>query len=456
MARPDVSYKPVAELAPYARNARTHSADQIEQLADSIREFGWTLPVLADRDGIVAGHARVQAAKLLYDAGEAIRLPSGDEIPAGTVPVLDCTGWNVAQRRAYILADNRLAENASWDPDLLAGELSELLDMGFDVDVLGFDADELQPLLPDEPVRELVGADDAPEAPAKPVSRRGDVWVLGDHRLICGDALDAASMQTLLGGARADLVVTDPPYNVAYEGKTADRLRIENDAMSGDAFQRFLLAAYRNVSAALRPGGGVYVFHADTEGIAFRRAFAASGLKLAQCCVWVKQSFVLGRHDYHWQHEPVLYGWKPGAAHRWHGDRAQSTVWAFDRPSRNAEHPTMKPVALLEYLIGNSSREGEAVLDPFSGSGSTLMACERLGRRAYAMEIDPRYCDVIVQRWTTATGAEAKFADGRSYAEVAAVREGDVSESGPTATMAPQKRFRDVVRAWVSQHVWRR
>ncbi|SFB68713.1 DNA modification methylase [Cupriavidus sp. OV038] len=451
MAKPDVSFRPVAELAPYARNARTHSAAQIEQLADSIREFGWTLPVLADRDGIVAGHARVQAAKLLYDAGEAIRLPSGGEIPAGTVPVIDCTGWTTAQRRAYILADNRLAENASWDTELLAGELSALMDIGFDVDLLGFDEDELKAMRPD--IGAQAEEDDVPPAPAKPVCQPGDLWQLGSHRLLCGDALDRAAMRMLLDGTRADLVVTDPPYNVGYEGKTAERLHIENDAMSGDAFRRFLLAAYQNLAACARPGAGVYVFHADAEGIAFRAAFAAAGLKLAQCCVWVKQSFVLGRNDYHWQHEPVLYGWKPGAAHCWHGDRAQSTVWAFDRPSRSEEHPTMKPVALLEYLIGNSSRVGDVVLDPFGGSGSTLIACEQTGRRAYLMEIDPRYCDVILRRWTAVTGDNARLADGRSFEDVAVARAAGVAEPKMDAAAVQRRSVSDALRAWVSRHV---
>ncbi len=425
-------------LAPYVGNARRHTASQIQQIADSIREFGWTLPVLADGKGIVAGHARVLAAQLLYAAGETIRLPSGQELPVGTVPVLDCTGWTATQRRAYILADNRLAELATWDPDLLTDELSSLLDLGFDIELLGFDADDLAALRPAEVIANLLDADEVPEPPAVPVTRSGDLWQLGEHRLLCGNALDARAMQRLLAGGVADLVITDPPYNVAYEGKTVKRMRIANDDMSDGAFGQFLLTAYRNISAGCKPGACIYVFHADTEGITFRRAFEAAGLKLAQCCVWVKQAFVLGRSDYHWQHEPVLYGWKPGAAHEWHGDRAQSTVWAFDRPSRSHEHPTMKPVTLLAYLIRNSSRAGEIVLDPFAGSGSTLMACEATGRSARLIELDPRFCDVIARRWTTATGLDAILADyGRTFDQVAESRL--AGEPEPPVDMPPTR-----------------
>lgn len=429
MKKPQVRFRPVSGLVPYSRNARQHGATQIQQIAASILEFGWTLPVLADAEGTVAGHARVLAAEVIYEAGQRIRLPNGDLIPDGTVPVLDCTGWSSAQRRAYILADNRLAEVATWDSEILSEELSSLLDMGFDVELLGFEADDLVALRPHAVMDGVLDVDEAPEPPAVPVTRPGDLWQLGDHRLLCGDARDANAMQRLLAGAMADLVITDPPYNVAYEGKTAKRMHIANDDMSDGAFGQFLLLAYRNIAASCRQGACVYVFHADTEGTTFRRAFEAAGLKLAQCCVWVKQAFVLGRSDYHWQHEPVLYGWKPGAAHEWHGDRAQSTVWTFDRPSWSEEHPTMKPVALLAYLIGNSSRAGELVLDPFAGSGSTLMACEATGRRARVIELDPRFCDVIVQRWTSATGLDAILADdGRTFDQIAGARVADDPE----------------------------
>lgn len=459
MANPKVIFRPVVDLAPNDRNARRHAIDQVEKIADSIREFGWTLPVLADACGIVAGHARAQAAQLLYDAGERIRLPNGDLLPDGTVPVLDCTGWTTTQRRAYTLADNRLAELATWDSELLTEELSSLLDIGFDMELLGFDVDDLVALRPDAVMDDVLDVDEAPELPAVPVTRPGDLWQMGDHRLLCGDALDASAMQRLLTGAVADLVITDPPYNVAYEGKTAKRMHIANDDMSDGAFGQFLLLAYRNIAAGCRQGACVYVFHADTEGTTFRRAFEAAGLKLAQCCVWVKQAFVLGRSDYHWQHEPVLYGWKPGAAHQWHGDRTQSTVWTFDRPSRSEEHPTMKPVALLAYLVGNSSRAGEIVLDPFAGSGSTLMACEGTGRRARVIELDPRFCDVIVRRWMTATGLDATLADdGRTFDQVAETRA--AVEPKPSAEMPPPSpRPRGAlaaIRDWVGRRLRRK
>ncbi|WP_066733566.1 site-specific DNA-methyltransferase [Cupriavidus sp. D384] len=403
------TFRLVHALVPYERNARRHTADQIAEIAESLRQFGWTLPVLADARGIVAGHARVEAAKRIYEGGESIRLPDGEIIPPGTVPVLDCTGWTVAQRRAYIIADNRLAESANWDEDLLSQEIDALADLGFDINLLGFDADELAGLRPGRLDAGLTDPDAVPEPPAEPTCKPGDIWQLGEHRLLCGDSTDPSAFSRLLAGAHADLVITDPPYNVAYEGRTAKRLRIANDALASGEFAGFLGAAFRNIAAACRPGAGVYVFHADTEGVAFRQAFEAAGLKLAQCCVWVKQSFVLGRQDYHWQHEPVLYGWKPGAAHVWHGDRSQSTVWNFDRPTKNDDHPTMKPVEMLEYLLTNSSKAGDLVLDPFAGSGSTLIACEQRGRRCVAVELDPRYCDVVIRRWEEFAGDSARI-----------------------------------------------
>ncbi|MGF6444379.1 DNA-methyltransferase [Paraburkholderia youngii] len=240
---------------------------------------------------------------------------------------------------------------------------------------------------------------------------------------MCGDSLHPEVVATAMGGYLADLIVTDPPYNVAYVGKTDKRMKIQNDAMQAEEFGRFLLAAYQAMFSAVKGGAGIYVFHADTEGLAFRRALIDSGFKLAQCCVWVKQSLVLGRQDYHWQHEPVLYGWKPTAKHRWYADRSQSTVWSFDRPVRNDLHPTMKPVALVEYPIQNSSRDGDIVLDTFGGSGTTLIACEKCGRRARLIELDPGYCDVIVARWQAFTGLHATHeATDATFEEVAAVR----------------------------------
>lgn len=412
-----ITSRRVDDLIPYARNARTHSAGQVAQLAASIREFGWTNPVLVDgENGIIAGHGRVLAARKL----------SLDE-----VPVIELAHMSETQKRAYIIADNKLAEQAGWDAELLALELGDLQAEGFDLDLLGFGESELGDLLELEPKAGLTDDDAAPELQATPVSQPGDVWRLGHHRVMCGDSLSLDHVAQLMDGHKADLIVTDPPYNVAYEGGTADKLTIKNDSMSGEAFYRFLLDAYTAMFASAKDGAGIYVFHADSEGTNFRKALTDAGFKLAQCCVWVKQSLVLGRQDYHWQHEPVLYGWKPTGAHRWYSDRKQSTVWNFDRPSRNDVHPTMKPVALVEYPIKNSSRGGDLVLDLFGGSGSTLIACEKTGRHARLMELDPRYCDVIVRRWQDFTGQQAKLGNSdMTFADIEATREG--SENGTT------------------------
>ena len=409
-----ITSRRVDDLIPYARNARTHSADQVAQLAASIREFGWTNPVLVDgENGIIAGHGRVLAARKL----------SLDE-----VPVIELAHMSETQKRAYIIADNKLAEQAGWDAELLALELGELQAEGFDIDLLGFDETELGDLLELEPKAGLTDDDAAPEVQADPVSQQGDVWRLGDHRVMCGDSLSLDEVSQLMDGHKADLIVTDPPYNVAYEGGTADKLTIKNDSMSGEAFYRFLLNAYTAMFASAKDGAGIYVFHADSEGTNFRKALTDAGFKLAQCCVWVKQSLVLGRQDYHWQHEPVLYGWKPTGAHRWYSDRRQSTVWNFDRPSRNDVHPTMKPVSLVEYPITNSSRGGDVVLDLFGGSGSTLIACEKTGRHARLMELDPRYCDVIIRRWQDFTGQRAKLGDSdMTFADIEATRKGSAN-----------------------------
>lgn len=392
----------VADLVPYERNARTHSPAQVALLVSSLREFGFTNPVLIDgHDRVIAGHGRLLAARAMGMA---------------EVPCVVLSHLTDAQRRAYILADNQLAERAGWDRALLALELGALRDDGFDLALTGFESSALERLIGPLGMTGFTDEDEAPACPDAPVSQPGDVWVCGAHRVMCGDAVSADDMGTLLAGTRAALAVTDPPYNVAYEGKTRDRLSIVNDAMSAVAFYRFLLGALSTLYAQLEPGAPAYVFHADTEGMNFRSAFADAGFRLAQCGVWVKPGFVLGHHDYHWQHEPVLYGWKPGAAHRWHGDRRQSTVWKFERPARSEVHPTMKPVALLAYLTMNSSQAGDVVLDPFGGSGSTLVACVQTGRVARLMEIDPRYCDVIVQRWEEFSGERAtREADGASF-----------------------------------------
>jgi len=426
----------IDSLIPYARNARTHSDEQIARIASSIDEFGMVGAIVV-RDGVIAkGHGTLAAIRKLYAAGKRLYPPPGrahgaDPFPDGEVPVLDASGWTDAQFRAFVIADNRLAELAGWDDELLGLELGELQSNDFDLDLLGFDAVDLQRLLGTSDGG-LTDDDDAPACPESPVSVAGDTWQCGEHRVMCGDARSIADMKLLMDDYRADLVVTDPPYNVAYEGKTVDRLTIANDSMSPAAFYDFLLGAYAVLFAAMKDGAGLYVFHADTEGTNFRRAFTDAGFKLAQCCVWVKQSLVLGRQDYHWQHEPVLYGWKPTGPHRWYSDRRQSTVWNFERPSRNDVHPTMKPVAVVEYPISNSSRGGDLVLDTFAGSGSTLIACEKTGRHARLMELDPRYCDVIVARWQAFTGQAAVHAcSGAPFNEIALARR-DNSKNGTT------------------------
>jgi site-specific DNA-methyltransferase (adenine-specific) len=385
---------PTEALVPYARNSRTHSTAQVEQIAASIREFGFTNPVLVDEaGGIVAGHGRVMAARL-------VGLPA--------VPCIRLTGLSDAQRRAYVIADNKLALNAGWDDAMLRVELRDLQALDFDMDLLGFNADELGALLAaDDDGTGLTDPDDAPEARAQAVTRPGDVWICGRHRLLCGDSTDADSVVTVMAGAMADLWITDPPYNVAYVGKTKDALTIAGDAMQDSAFLQFLVDAFTAAVSVMKPGAVFYIWHADLEGYNFRGACAAAGLKVRQCLVWKKQMFVLGRQDYQWQHEPCLYGWKDGAGHLWASDRKQTTVLEFDRPRRSAEHPTMKPVALFEYQILNNTKGADVLLDTFGGSGTTMIAAEKNGRHARLIEIDPVYCDVIVRRWQAFTGQQA-------------------------------------------------
>jgi site-specific DNA-methyltransferase (adenine-specific) len=356
--------------------------------------------VLIDgQDGIIAGHGRVMAARALGLA---------------EVPCIRLGHLTDAQKRAYIIADNKLALNAGWDDELLAIELRDLDALGYDLDLTGFDDDEISKLL-DLELGEGEGQGDAdavPEARPDPISKQGDVWLLGKHRVMCGDSTSIDQAGVLMGGgSMADLLVTDPPYNVAYEGKTQDALTIQNDAMSDGDFRQFLRDCYATANAFMRPGAVFYIWHADSEGLNFRAAAAECGWTVRQCLVWNKNSLVMGRQDYHWKHEPCLYGWKDGAAHYWGSDRTQTTVLDFARPNRNGEHPTMKPVDLIEYQVKNSSKRGDTVLDLFGGSGTTLIASEKTGRTARLMELDPRYCDVIVRRWQDFTGQRATHAE---------------------------------------------
>ncbi|WAC72378.1 site-specific DNA-methyltransferase [Roseateles sp. SL47] len=388
---------PTAKLLPYARNARTHSDDQVAQIAASIAEFGFTNPILAGSDGIiVAGHGRLAAAQKL-----------GLEI----VPVVVLDHLSPTQRRALVIADNRIAENAGWDDAMLRIELESLQLEGFDIDLTGFDADALAELLAgDEPNNDGQTDEDAvPEVGETPISRSGDVWIMGQHRLLCGDSTVAESYDRLLQGEQADMVFTDPPYNVNYANSAKDKMRgkdraILNDNL-GDGFYDFLLAALMPTVAHSR--GGIYVAMSSSELDVLQAAFRAAGGKWSTFIIWAKNTFTLGRADYQRQYEPILYGWPEGTQRHWCGDRDQGDVWNIKKPQKNDLHPTMKPVELVERAIRNSSRPGNVVLDPFGGSGTTLIAAEKSGRVARLIELDPKYVDVIVRRWEDFTGQKA-------------------------------------------------
>lgn len=386
-----VIYRNIGSIAPYSNNPRQND-DAVEKVVDSINEFGFRNPIIIDANGtIIAGHTRYKAA---------IKLGLAE------VPCITADDLTPEQVKAYRITDNKSAEYAQWDFEALAQELEELQATGFNLALTSFGQEEIDNILKglegeveveDDECNEEI--DPTEEAFTKP----GDIWMIRGHRVMCGDSTDAGTVALLMDGAKADLAVTDPPYNVQYEGKTADRLTIQNDNMGNADFFNFLLAAHQNIYDNLKDGASVYVFHSDSEGMNFRKAFTEAGFKLAQCCIWVKNSMVMGRQDYQWQHEPVLYGWKPTAKHHWNSDRCQTTLWHFDRPTRSAEHPTMKPIPLIAYPIQNSSCKRNLVLDLFGGSGTTLMACEKTSRVCYTMEIEPLYCDVIVRRFIKAT-----------------------------------------------------
>jgi DNA modification methylase len=396
---------PIEKLVPYAKNSRTHSDDQIAQLAASIKEWGFTSAILVDEEaGIIAGHGRVMAARKLGMA---------------EVPVMVAKGWSEAQKRAYVIADNKLALNAGWDNELLALELGEIGELGFDLDLTGFTAEEIAALMPEQIEPGLTDPDDAPAVQENATTVPGDVWIMGKHRLLCGDSTSVSDLEKLTDGQLVDMWLTDPPYNVAYEGKTKDALKIKNDEMGDDQFRQFLRDAYVSADTVMKPGAVFYIWHADSEGYNFRGAAQDAGWKVRQCLIWKKSSMVMGRQDYHWKHEPCLYGWKEGAGHLWATDRKQTTILEFDKPNRNGEHPTMKPVALFEYQLLNNTKGGDIVLDSFGGSGTTLIAAEKNGRIARIMELDPNYCDVIVKRWQDFTGKIATHAEtGKPFAEV--------------------------------------
>ena len=412
----NLEHWPVAELVPYAKNARTHSPEQVNQIARSIESFGFVNPVLVGDDKvIVAGHGRLMAA---------------NELGMKTVPVIVLSHLDEVQRRALVLADNKLAENAGWDEELLKLELQALEDLDFDLDIVGFSLDELNDLLVDDSAEGNTEDDAVPEVQEQPVSKPGDLWVLGNHRLLCGSATESADVEKLMGGQLADMVFTDPPYNVDYanpekDGKAKKDRRIKNDNL-GDEFHGFLTAAMTSMLSVCK--GAVYVCMSSSELDTLQSAFREAGGKWSTFLIWAKNTFTLGRADYQRQYEPILYGWKEGSDHFWCGARDQGDVWFFNKPAKNDLHPTMKPVELVERAIRNSSKTQDIVLDLFGGSGSTLIACEKTGRHARLTELDPKYVDVIVRRWEEYAGKEAYLEENNlTFAQVKEERDGSPS-----------------------------
>lgn len=389
------------QLVPYARNARTHSDSQVAQIAGSIAEFGFVNPVLVGGDNIIiAGHGRVMAAK---------------KLGLKTVPTIKLDHLTENQRRALVIADNKIAENAGWDEELLRLELQNLADEDFDLDLLGFDDVELDDLLTSLDDDEAAALDEnIPEVQENPVSRTGDIWIMGEHRLLCGDSTSEADMKKLMAGELADMVFTDPPYNVNYGDTAKDKLRSKGGAKAGrkimndnlgDDFEAFLTAACKNMLAHTK--GALYICMSSSELDTLQSAFRNAGGKWSTFIIWAKNTFTLGRSDYQRQYEPILYGWKDGNDRYWCGARDQGDVWFYNKPQKNDLHPTMKPVDLVVRGIKNSSKTLDIVLDPFGGSGSTLIAAEHTGRQARLIELDPKYVDVIVRRWQEMTGLQA-------------------------------------------------
>jgi DNA modification methylase len=413
--KPDlqIERRPVERLVPYARNPRTHTEEQVAQIAASIAEFGFVNPVLVGADGvIIAGHARVIAAR---------------KLGMGEVPVIVLDHLTPAQRRALVIADNRLVENAGWDEEMLRVELEALREDDFHLDLLGFEDAEIEALLaqPDEAFTGDTDDDAVPEAPEAAVTIPGDVWLLGDHRLLCGDATQIEAVEKVLTGGLANMVFSDPPYNVNYGATMKDKLRgkkrkIANDDL-GDGFESFLRDACTNILAVTK--GAIYICMSSSELHTLYRAFTEAGGHWSTFIIWAKNTFTMGRSDYQRQYEPILYGWKEGTDHYWCGARDQGDVWFVKKPVANDLHPTMKPVELIVRALRNSSKSRDTVLDPFAGSGSTLIACEKTGRQARLIELEPRYVDVAVKRWQEFTGKRAALdGDGRPFEELARAR----------------------------------
>lgn len=425
----EITYRKIGELVPYINNARTHSDEQVAQICASIREYGWTNPVLIDENGmIIAGHGRVMAAQRM----------KMDEVPC-----IVLSGLTEAQKKAYVIADNKMALNAGWDDEKLKLELENLKELDFDLELTGFDSDELDQILSLDDIDSLPeDIDEVPEPPKEAKSKLGDIYQLGEHTLMCGDSTRKEDVESLVGGDnKVDLVFTDPPYNVNVEN--SEGMKIKNDNMDKEDFSLFLDKAFANMSNSLKEGGSYYIWHGDSERVSFQRNMERNGLKVSQCLIWVKNGFNFGRQDFKWKHEPCLYGWKDGKGHYFKPefnhptviedrleprkmkkeelvklveelsrDNIPSTVIHEDKPLKNDLHPTMKPVSLCCRLIRLSTTIGESVLDLFGGSGSTLIACEQLKRKCFMMEFDPVYCDVIIERWERFTGRKAVKVNG--------------------------------------------
>lgn len=386
----EIVYLPPGDLTPYENNARKHAPHDVDAIIASIEKFGFSDPIgiWSDKNIIVEGHGR-QIAALQMGLSE--------------VPCIRLDHMTDEQRRAYALAHNKTAELSEWDFGKLEEELAHLqidgIDMTkFDFDLSGIGGADSEPIQEDNYDVKL---------PDEPKSKRGQIYILGNHRLMCGDSTDINDVDKLLDGQKADLYLTDPPYNVDYEGGTSEKLKIANDKMKDADFRSFLCSAFTAAKHAIKAGAAFYIWHAESEGFNFRAACKDAGFTIRQCLIWEKNALVLGRQDYQWKHEPCLYGWNDGGSHAWYSDRKQTTILNFEKPMRNGEHPTMKPVALFDYLIQNSSKRDDIVFDGFAGSGTTIVACEQNGRKAYAMELDPHYVDVIIDRWESLTGEKA-------------------------------------------------
>ena len=380
---------PIGKLVPYVNNARTHSKEQITKLRSSLREFGFVNPVIIDREfNVIAGHGRILAAK---------------EENIEQVPCVFVDHLTEAQKKAYILADNRFALDAGWDEEMLRVEMEALQDMDFDISLTGFDEAEIADLFAaDDNEAQEDDFDEDAALQAEPFVKAGDLWLLGKHRLLCADSTKPEDVKLLMDGKKANVCITDPPYACNYTGGTG--MKIMNDNLKGEEFYQFLLSAFKNAYENLADGAAIYIFHSDAEKVNFYNAVVAAGFHYSTTCIWVKQSLVLGRFDYQMRHEPVLYAFKDTVKHKFYGDRKQTTVWEFDRPSKSKLHPTTKPLPLIAYPMKNSSLVNSIVLDLFGGSGSTLMAAEQMDRAAYLMELDPVYASAIVRRFAAYRG----------------------------------------------------